>query len=85
MSSLKFTMIVLLSMSALLLSGCDEYERQQLKDAADDAGAAAGHVGDATGSAVDRARSGTADALRNLGDKIDANNERINQEADQNQ
>ena len=85
MSSLKIIMIASLSVLASLSAGCDEYEREQLREAADDVGSAAGQVVNATGSAFDRARSGTADALRNLGDKVDAHNERINQEADQNQ
>ena len=83
MPSLKIILISLLSSMAWLSAGCDEYEREQLREAADDVGSAAGHVGNATGSTFDRARSGTADALRNLGDKIDANNDRVNQEVDQ--
>ena len=85
MSSLKVALIAVLPVVAVLSAGCDEYERDQLRQAADDAGTAAGHVGNAADSAFDRARSGTADALRNLGDKVDAHNDRINQEADQNQ
>ncbi|MCH2152913.1 MAG: hypothetical protein MK089_06185 [Phycisphaerales bacterium] len=85
MSNLKFMLIAVLSVMAALSSGCDEYEREQMREAADDVGSATGHVGNAADSALDRARSGTADALRNLGDKVDAHNDRINQEADQNQ
>ena len=66
----------------LLASGCDEYEREQLRQAGDDVGAAGSHVGSATDSAVGRARDGTADALRNLSDKIDTHNQNIDDSVD---
>ena len=68
----------------VLLSACDEYEREQLRQAGDDLNSAGQHVGDASGSAVDRARNGTGDALRNLGDKIDAHNQQIEDAVDTN-
>ena len=67
----------------LSFTGCDEYEREQLRQAGDDINAAGDHIGNASGSAVDRARSGTGEALRNLGNKIDAHNQKIEDAADQ--
>ena len=68
---------------SLQLTGCDEYEREQMRQAGDDIGAAGDHIGEASGSAFDRARSNTSDALRNLGDKIDEHNQHIQDAADQ--
>lgn len=67
---------------ATLLPGCDEYEREQLRQAGDDIGAAGGHIGNASDSAVGRARDNTADALRNLSDKIDTHNRNIDDSVD---
>ena len=74
---------VLLSGISILLSGCDDYEREQLRQAGDDLGSAGQHIGNASDSAVNRARDNTADALRNLSDKIDTHNQKINDTADQ--
>ncbi|MEE2906556.1 MAG: hypothetical protein VX527_01865 [Planctomycetota bacterium] len=67
-----------------LLPGCDEYEREQLRQAGDDIDSASEHVGDASSSALDRARHGTGKALQNLGDKIDDHNQQIDDAADPN-
>ena len=64
-------------------SRCDEYERDQLREAGDDIDSAGRRVGDASGSALDRARSGTADAARNLGNDIDDRNDQVNDAADE--
>ena len=40
MSNLKFMLIAVLSVMAALSSGCDEYEREQMREAADDVGSA---------------------------------------------
>ena len=66
------------------LPGCDEYEREQLKQAGSDINSATQHVGEASGSALDRARNGTGQALQNLGDKIDDHNQRTDDAADPN-
>lgn len=76
--------VLLLGMLVMLpLSGCDEYEREQIRQAGDDINAAGDHIGNASGSALDRARNSTGDALRNLGDKIDAHQQNVQDAADQ--
>ena len=69
-------------MAMLGVPGCDDYERQQLREAGENLDAAADNVGNATQSSFDRARNGTADALRNLSDDIETHNQRMQQAAD---
>ena len=84
MTILKVTSVCLVvSAIAVFPMGCDEYERDQLRQAGEDIDSAGSHVGEASGSAFDRARNNTGDALRNLGDKIDTRNDDVNDAADQ--
>ena len=80
----SFRMIWLASIAGMgmLIAGCDEYEREQIRQAGDDIGSAGGHIGNASDSAIGRARDSTADALRNLSDKIDTHNQNIDDTVD---
>ena len=64
------------------LGGCDEYERQQLSEAGDHLDAAADNIGNASQSSFDRARNGTADALRDLSDDVETHNREVGEAAD---
>ncbi len=77
-------MILLASIAGMgmLAVGCDEYEREQIRQAGDDIGSAGSHIGNASDSAIGRARDSTADALRNLSDKIDTHNQNIEDTVD---
>ena len=55
----------------LALLGCSEYEQEQLKAAGENIKQAADHVGNASGSAADRARTSTAQGLRDTADAIE--------------
>ncbi len=78
----RIILITALAGAANLLAGCDEYEREQMRQAGDDIGAAGSHIGNASDSAIGRARDSTADALRNLSDKIDTHNQNIDDSVD---
>ena len=80
---LRMILMATIAGATMGISGCDEYERDQLRKAGDDIGSAGDHIGSASDSAADRARDNTADTLRNLGNKIDSNNQQINDTADQ--
>tara|TARA_Y100000589_G_scaffold330358_1_gene379750 strand:- start:3084 stop:3356 length:273 start_codon:yes stop_codon:yes gene_type:complete len=75
-------LIAALTAVAPLASGCDEYEREQIRQAGDDIGAAGTHIGNASDSAIGRARDNTADALRNLSNQIDTHNQKIDESVD---
>ena len=55
----------------LALLGCSEYEQDQFKAAGENIKQAADHVGNASGSAADRARTSTAQGLRDTADAIE--------------
>ena len=60
---MKYLPLIVMCVACLSLSGCDEYEREKLENAAD-------NVGDASSHAADRARTGTANGLQDLSDSI---------------
>ena len=55
----------------LALLGCSDYEQEQLKAAGENIKQAADHVGNASSSAADRARTSTAEGLRDTADAIE--------------
>ena len=59
----------------LVLAGCTEYEQEQLKAAGENIKQAADHVGNASSSAADRARTSTAQGLRDTADAIEPDDE----------
>ena len=55
----------------LALLGCSDYEQEQLKAAGENIKQAADHVGNTSNSAADRARTSTAEGLRDTADAIE--------------
>lgn len=60
---MKYMSLIVMCAACLCLSGCDEYEREKLENAAD-------NIGDASSHAADRARTSTANGLQDLSDSI---------------